>query len=237
MNPLRSLFLSLSRMPPALMLLIIWPRQITMADRLLICLSVPPIALMSVQAFISEANANWALTAMPALVVWLSGWITLNGWRWGLLSTGINGGVALIFLVASSAADMGPLTPKSDPLRRLKGWSMLADDVETALVRSGAQSVVTDRRAVAALMNWYFHKSDITILIYDADNIPSNHFEANYPWKPKPGRKILVLTGTPDAPGLEGVKWAEMPTVSDVPISDNRRRILYLHQGREQSNL
>ena len=53
----------------ALMLLIIWPRRSTLADRLLICLSVPPLALMSLQAFVSEANANWALTAMPALVV------------------------------------------------------------------------------------------------------------------------------------------------------------------------
>ena len=221
----------------ALMLLIIWPRQSTMADRLLICLSVPSIALMSLQAFVSEANANWALTAMPALVVWLSGWITRNGWQWGLLSAGINGGVALIFLVASSAADMGPLTPKSDPLRRLKGWSMLADDVETALTRSGTQTVIANRRAVAALLNWHFHHSSINILIHDADNIPSNHFEANYPWKPLPGRKILALSGSPEAPRLEGVEWVRVPAVSDVPISDNRRRILYLHQGQEKPDL
>ena len=221
----------------ALMLLIIWPRQRTTAERLLICLSVPPIALMLIQAFVSEANANWALTAMPALVVWLSGWITSNGWRWGLLGAVINGGVALIFLVASSSADMGPLTPKSDPLRRLKGWSKLADDVESALVKSGAKTVVANRRAVAALLNWNFHQRSITILIHDADNVPSNHFEANYPWKPQPGRKILALSGTPDTPGLDGVEWSGMPLVSDVHISHNQRRTLYLHQGREQPNL
>ena len=170
------------------MLLIIWPRQSTTADRLLICLSVPPLALMSLQAFVGEANASWALTAMPALVVWLSGWITRDGWRWGLLSAGINGGIALIFLVASSSANMGPLTPKSDPLRRLKGWSMLADDVDAALAASGAQTVIANRRASATLLNWHFYQRDITILIQDADNIPSNHFEANHPWRPQPGR-------------------------------------------------
>ena len=184
--------------------------------------------------FVSEANANWALTAMPALVVWLSGWITRDGWRWGLLSVGINGGIALIFLVASSSADMGPLTPKSDPLRRLKGWSMLADDVDAALAASG-----TDRHrqqvASAALLNWHFYQRDITILIHDADNIPSNHFEANHPWRPQPGRHILMLSGTPDSPALDGVEWVGAPVLSDVVISDNRRRITYLHYGREQA--
>ena len=218
----------------ALMLLIIWPRQSTKADRLLICLSVPPLALMSLQAFVSEANANWALTAMPALVVYLSGWITRDGWRWGLLSAGINGSIALIFLIASSSADMGPLTPKSDPLRRLKGWSMMADDVDAALAASGAQTVIANRRASAALLNWHFYQRDITILIHDADNIPSNHFEANHPWRSQPGRHILMLSGTPDSPALDGVEWVGAPVLSDVVISDNRRRITYLHYGREQ---
>ena len=216
------------------MLLIIWPRQSTTADRLLICLSVPPLALMLLQAFVSEANANWALTAMPALVVYLSGWITRDGWRWGLLSAGINGGIALIILVASSSADMGPLTPKSDPLRRLKGWSMLADDVDAALAASGAQTVIANRRASAALLNWHFYQRDITILIHDADNIPSNHFEANHPWRSQPGRYILMLSGTPDTPALDGVEWVGAPVLSDVVISDNRRRITYLHYGRER---
>mgnify|MGYP001157584380 FL=1 len=221
----------------ALMLLIIWPRQSTSADRLLICLSVPPLALMSLQAFVSEANANWALTAMPALVVWLSGWITRDGWRWGLLSAGINGGIALIFLAVSAAADMGPLTPKSDPLRRLKGWSLLADDVDMALTASGARTVITDRRASAALLNWHFHQRDVSILIDDTDGIPSNHFEANYPWTSQPGRQILMLSGAPDAPALDSVEWMGSPAVSDVVISDKRRRIIYLHHGRERPDI
>ena len=147
-----------------------------------------------------------ALTAMPALVVYLSGWITRDGWRWGLLSAGINGGIALIILVASSSADMGPLTPKSDPLRRLKGWSMLADDVDAALAASGAQTVIANRRASAALLNWHFYQRDITILIHDADNIPSNHFEANHP-------EITAGTAHSDAErhaGLTSIGWRGM---------------------------
>lgn len=217
-----------------LMLQITWPRRSTTADRLLICLSVPPLALISFQAFVSEANANWALTAMPALTVWLSGWITHNGWRWGLLSTGINGSIALIFFIASSFGDMGPLTTKSDPLRRLKGWSLLANDVSVTLATTGAKTIIADRRASAALLNWHFYQRDVTILIHDADNIPSNHFESNHPWTLHPGRQIVVLSGTPDRPTLDNVEWVGAAAVSDVVISDNRRRTIYLHPGREQ---
>ncbi len=218
----------------ALMLLIIRPRRSTLADRLLICLSVPALTLMSLQAFISEANANWALTAMPALVVWLSGWIARDGWRWGMVSAGINVGIAFVFIIVSSTANIGPLTPKSDPLRRLKGWSVLADDVEAALAASGAQTVIANRRATAAALNWHLHQQGVTILSYDADNVPSNHFEANHPWRPQPGRQILMLSGTPDSPALDGVEWVGAPVLSDVVISDNRRRITYLHYGRER---
>ena len=120
------------------------------------------------------------------------------------------------------------------PLRRLKGWSILADDVDAALTATGTQTVITDRRASAAMLNWYFHRRDITILIHDADNIPSNHFEANYPWRPQSGRQILMLSGTPDAPSLDSVEWVGTPELSEVVISDNHHRIIYLHHGRER---
>ena len=139
----------------ALMLLIIWPRQSTTADRLLICLSVPPLALMSLQAFVSEANANWALTAMPALVVWLSGWITRDGWRWGLLSAGINGGIALIFC-CQQFCRYG--TPHQNPTlcgasRAGRCWPMMWMQ---RWQRPGAQTVIATRRASAAALNWHF---------------------------------------------------------------------------------
>ena len=41
----------------------------------LICMSIPVLIIMILQAYLSEANANWAMTAYPALTVWLGGWI------------------------------------------------------------------------------------------------------------------------------------------------------------------
>jgi 4-amino-4-deoxy-L-arabinose transferase-like glycosyltransferase len=57
----------------ALMLGILRVRRGDDAGTLLLCLSVPVIAVIMLQAFLSEANANWALAAMPALVLWHRG--------------------------------------------------------------------------------------------------------------------------------------------------------------------
>jgi len=219
----------------ALMFGILRVRRGDDAGALLLCLSVPVIGVIMVQAFLSEANANWALAAMPALVLWLSRWIATGRNLPGVAALAINGAICLVFVAVTIAGSLGPLTPQSDPLRRLRGWQQLADDTGTALAAHGAKTVVADRRAAAALLNWHFHDTEISVLIHDADGIPSNHFETNTAWTPRPGRRLVALNGRREPPEMRDVAWtiAGEPPVSDTPISRNRNRTLYLHSGIE----
>ena len=219
----------------ALMLGILRVRRGDDAGTLLLCLSVPVIAVIMLQAFLSEANANWALAAMPALVLWLARWLGAGTSRPGMAALAVNGAICLVLIAVTIAGSLSPLTPQSDPLRRLRGWQQLADDTATALSAHGAQTVVADRRAAAALLNWHFHENGVEVLIHDADGIPSNHFETNTPWTPRPGRRLIALSGRTEPPAMEGVAWsgAGGPPVSDTPISRNRNRTLYLHSGVE----
>ncbi|MEL0076762.1 MAG: glycosyltransferase family 39 protein [Alphaproteobacteria bacterium] len=217
----------------ALMLLILRPPLSDPRHRLLLSMAMPPLAIITLQAFLSEANANWALAAMPALVIWLSGWIARQHHRWGQAAAGINAIIAALFLVASTAGSLGPLTPDSDPLRRLRGWQVLAADVNDALAQSGANTVIADRRATAALLMWHFHNTDINVYIHDADGIPGNHFEANHAWQPVAGRHIIWLDGRSVAPAIDGVEWQRTEGISKVDIARNVTRTLYLHKGVE----
>ena len=219
----------------ALMLGILRVRRDDDAGTLLLCLSAPVIAVIMLQAFLSEANANWALAAMPALVLWLARWLGAGTSRPGMAALAVNGAICLVLIAVTIAGSLGPLTPQSDPLRRLRGWQQLADDTATALSAHGAQTVVADRRAAAALLSWHFYETGVEVLIHDADGIPSNHFETNTPWTPRPGRRLVALSGRSEPPGMDGVAWsgAGAPPVSDTPISRNRNRTLYLHSGIE----
>ena len=233
----------------ALMFTILWPgRSGTGRDRaggllmrrLLICLSVPVIAVIMIQAFLSEANANWALAAMPALVIWLASWLAGDGQgRWrarlGGMALVINAGLSVIILVVTLAGTLGPLTPQSDPLRRQRGWQQLATDTQAALTRHEATTVIADRRASAALLSWHFHGAGLTVLVHDEDGRPSNHFEQNLAWSHQPGRRLIRISDSIEPPRMDHVVWnlARQPGVSATPISRNRTRSLYLHQGVE----
>jgi 4-amino-4-deoxy-L-arabinose transferase-like glycosyltransferase len=208
--------------------------------RLLLCLSLPVIIIIMIQAYLSEANANWALAAMPALVVWLAGWLSSGvnlptRRRLGVAALAINIALSFTILAVTWAGSLGPLTPDSDPLRRQRGWHQLATDSAAALARHDATTLIADRRASAALLSWHFHGTGIDVLIRDEDGVPSNHFEQNLAWTRQPGRRVIGLGDNVSPPAMEDVTWVTSPPalISTAEISHNRTRRLYLHQGVE----
>ena len=213
----------------------------------LIWMAVPVLVLMSLQAYLSEANANWAMTAYPALSVWLGGWIAGYATKgnnadkksskariWaGYGAFGVNASLTMTLIIITMAGSLGPLTPASDPLRRLRGWHQLASDVERHLVAHEAARIIADRRATASLLSWHFRDKQVTIMVHDADGMPSNHFEANHSWKRVAGSPVLVLSGSIDAPPFPGINWQAPSTRSLTAISNNQVRDLYIHFGVE----
>ena len=219
-----------------MMLGILRPPFSDSTKRLMICLSLPILALMTMQAFISDANANWAVASYPALTVWLACWIArTNSWRWGLLANGINAAIAIIIISTSMIGSLGIFTPASDPLRRLRGWEALATDVKAALDKHDARLIVADRRATAALMGWHFHNSDIEITVHDHDGIPSNHYERNHAFDPVTAnaRKLIAIDGRTQAPALPQVTWQAGSTTSEHVISKHRTRKLFIFAGTQ----
>jgi hypothetical protein len=206
-------------------------------------MAVPVICLISLQAYLSEANANWAMAAYPAMSVWLGGWLGKDGnqktpfllpRKWlGIGALGLNFILTMGLLLATMAGSLGPLTPISDPLRRLRGWQALAQDIKPHLAAHEASRIITDRRATAALLSWHFYGQDVTIMVYDRDGVPSNHFEANHNWRHRAGSPLLALSGSSTPPIMPPIEWQGIPSQSKVVISHNKSRDLYIHRGIE----
>ena len=203
-------------------------------SRWLIWMSVPVLTLMIIQSYLSEANANWAMTAFPALTILLAGWfVKMQNQSYGIVALGINFGLCLMVLLISITGSMGPITPKSDPLRRLRGWQQLATDITPHIAEHGADAIIADRRATASLLSWHFYQTDLKILVYDDDGIPSNHFEANHRWSPQAGRRLIALTGSNLPPTLPKVRWLTPTGTSRVSISQNKQRQFKIYRGIE----
>lgn len=211
----------------------------------LIWMALPALGLMTVQAYVSEANANWAMATYPPLTIWLGGWLDGHpnaAWQklrlWLAASAiGVNLLISGGLLLATAAGSLGPLTPKSDPLRRLRGWEHLARDLEPHLnaqmTSQETARIIADRRATAALLSWHFYGLPVEIMVHDLDGLPSNHFEANLSWQRQVGKQVLALSQSRTPPAISGIIWQGDPYLSQTRISHNRMRDLYIHAGQE----
>ena len=203
-------------------------------SRWLVWMSAPVLTLMIIQSYLSEANANWAITAFPALTILLAGWLVqTQNQLYGFVAIGINFGLSLMIILVTIAGSMGPFTPQSDPLRRLRGWQQLATDIAPHIATHDAAAIIADRRATASLLSWHFYQSDLKILVHDDDSIPSNHFEANHSWSPQTGRRLIALTGGNVPPDLPGVRWLFPTSTSQSTISHNKQRQFKMYRGIE----
>ena len=197
---------------------------------LLMSFSLPVLLIMMGQAFLKEANANWAVTAYPALTLLLAGWLAQASGarsvraRAGLLALSINAG--LIFIVTLSAAfgDFGRLTPKSDPLRRMRGWDVLAADITPHLDNYAVRTVLADSRAAAAILPFYLYPRDVEVRLFDHDNQPSNHFERAFNFTENSPLPALAIVAPDAQPVPDFVKWSGPVGNSNVVISYRRSR-------------
>ena len=209
--------------------------------------SLPVLVGISLQALLSEANANWAVTAAPALIL-AAGGLAASGWaRFASLALLVNGGLAVLLFAVLATASLGPLPIASDPLRRLKGWQALASDITPYLDRYKVQTLLADRRDSASILSWYFHGRPLRIEVWDRDGVAGNHFELTARFGPDSKLPVLGLSGRGDGPngGLadlpsEGtraaVNWTGPVGQSDRAISARRTRLKYFFIATERGS-
>jgi len=197
---------------------------------LLICFSLPVLAIMMVQAFLKEANANWAVAAYPAITLLLAGWLSkaphLRHWsaRSGLLAVAVNAGLVFVVTASVAVGDFGRLTPKSDPLRRLRGWEVLASDMIPHIEAYQVKTILADSRAAAAILPFYLYPRDIEVRLFDHDGHPSNHFERAYNFTTDSTLPALAITAPDNQPIPDFVSWSGPVGRSNVKISYRRTR-------------
>ena len=206
------------------------PRQINLsfAQRLL-CFSLPVILIMTTQAYLKTANANWAATAWPTACLLIGCALAqkepfIVGRLWGRMALSINIFAGLMIATAVFFGTFGQWTPQSDPLRRLRGWDALAQDVTATAKAHNATIIIADRRAEAALLSWHLHDTAYRVKVLDEDGRPGSHFELKHALHNDDIGPFLILTGED---GLLPDRFADSAKEvgeSQVAISQKRTR-------------
>lgn len=172
-------------------------------DRFLLAYILPPFVFISIIAFISRANANWAAVAYPAIVVWLTGslFTTVAGRRWLAGSAFVNAamGVAFAFIVVSMPA----LANTFKGVRTAQGWEQTAREIaQRAATQPGEQpftAVMVDDRATYFELNYYWRHARRAgaplppVRMWLLRGEAHNSAEASDPMRTEEGGRVLVV--------------------------------------------
>jgi 4-amino-4-deoxy-L-arabinose transferase-like glycosyltransferase len=177
-------------------------RRLEPADVLLLCFTLPPIALVAVQAFVSRANANWSGASYLPGAILVAAWLI----RWRARRLLI---AALAIQAAIAAAFLGlTLTPRAadslgaaNSLKRARGWAQTADVViRRARIESpaGLSAITVNNRflyyALAYYGRHYFREPLAPPLkIWIRGTTAGNQAEASAPMTPAAGQRVLAV--------------------------------------------
>ena len=227
-----------------LLLVVLWRKRAWMADRrtrLLICFTLPTLAVIVAQSFLSRAHPNWAATAYVAASVLVTAWVfqnlsaTASVWRGkALLITGsvvVHAGLAVLAFVYLAASYGRPdaLPMKADPFQRVRGWHELGASIELARREFGAQPLLVDDRMLLAEVLYYGRPWSAGALKWRPAGV-NDHFDLTRPLvAPAPARLMLVTERT-DASAITG-RFAKADIIAEIrtPIGVERERVVRLY--------
>jgi len=187
-------------------------------DRTLLAFILPPIVVIMVEAFISRANGNWAATAYPAALVWITGNFISTKKRVRFLATAtafnfLLGAVVTATAVEPTLADRVCMpfakspTCLSNAFKRARGWDVVAREVAHRAKPQPGQppftAVLVDHRATYFELAYYWREArlrgdplpPVRMWLLHAD--ARNSAEQIDGMRPQEGARVLVVHANP----------------------------------------
>lgn len=177
------------------------------SDIMLVCYSVPILAIVLVQSFISRANANWAAPAYVAATILTVAWLLRPSpkpqtKRWyrvtgrGLLNASL--AIHLVCGVVLYAAGTVPgaieFLGLDNSFKRVRGWEGFRARLTKIAETTHYRAIVTDNRLVMAEVIYYGRGTNIPVVIFDIDGVPANEFELKSPYSAALGDPVLLVS-------------------------------------------
>lgn len=185
-------------------------RRISREDLLLVCFALPPLLIVSGQAFISRANANWSGAGYLAGSILVGAWlIRWRAKRWLLATLAIQAVVAGLFYAVAISPRLAEQTGLGNSFKRAKGWAETTDAVlGRAAVEPGLTAIAVNNRFLFYAMSYYgrdvWARGGVPPLrSWLLTGRPENQAEASAALTPAEGRRVLAVS-------MEGAYRPEM---------------------------
>jgi 4-amino-4-deoxy-L-arabinose transferase-like glycosyltransferase len=200
----------------------------------LLAFCAPPLVLIVIQSFISEANANWAATAYvaatPLAVAALAGvWNARLLW----ISFAIDGvamvALWLILLSPHTADALGV----GNAFKRMEGWEQLGDAVAEQ-ANSGHYAIISAaNRSIMAELLYYAAPRTAFVRMWDKDLHDDDHFQMTLRLTSPAHRVLMVLSPQEASSVLNSFDSNTLVDTVTIPIGGHRLRVTQLYDARD----
>ena len=171
-------------------------------DRLLLAFALPVIVIVTTQAFLSRAHANWAAVSYVSAAILVTATMVRElSWGWLRSSLALHIGIVLLLAVVVSQAGSFRLPNGQDPFSRTLGWENIARATSEQLdkarkLRKPYGSVLTLERDLTAELLYYMRADKTPIRAWLPSGRPNDHYQLKQPYRGRlPDPILLVVIG------------------------------------------
>jgi 4-amino-4-deoxy-L-arabinose transferase-like glycosyltransferase len=215
--------------------LLIWRRRLEPADVLLLCFTLPPIAIVAVQAFLSRANAGGAgVSYLPGAILvaaWLIRW---RSRRLLIAAISLQAALAAAFVVAVMSPRIVDNLGGSDALNQARGWDQMAQVVvrrARAEQLGGLSAIAVNNRGLYDALAYYgrnYFREPLAapLTMWLRGTTAGNPAEASAPLTPSKGGRVLVVAYE---------SWFNTEMAADfVHVQDPQIDDIFLDRGHQR---
>lgn len=208
-----------------------WKQGAQQSDRLLLAFALPVLVVITGQAFLSRAHANWAAVSYVAATILVTATLVRDlSWGWLKASLALHVAVVALFAIGTATAGKLALPKGGDPFARTLGWRELADVTRAEIGRAKAAgepygAVMTDDREVTAELLYYMRDEPTRVLAWREQERPRDHYEMTRPFGPGAPEPVLLASFKRDA-GAITARFANVESVGarDLPAGRSATR-------------
>ncbi len=199
------------------------------ADTLLLALSVPVIAIVTLQAFISRANANWAAPAFIALTILACAWaMRRSNTKLLIANAGVNIFVGIVLALLAVSPAFVTAIGQENSVKRLRGWDEAGRTIITIASSSPFTAILSDDREDMASLFYYTRARKQPLRMWPKKN-PANEYESSYALSPELTANVLFITRRTDARDItDAFASSERIGTIETRLDSKRKRIFYL---------
>ncbi len=177
----------------------LWRKRMTLAGdeigirTMLYFFALTPLIVVSLQAFISRAHANWAVAAYPTIVMLSVAWLfERRANRFVTIPVILHILLGIGFIVGLSNFSLVDRIGLAKATEKIRGWEEQSQTI--AKLATGYDAVMLDDRALMGAMLYYERDTDLEIVAIDPNASVSHHYEAFKAFDPDQHKRVLFAT-------------------------------------------